>query len=453
MNNIKHIIKREYFTRVRKRSFIVMTILGPILMAALMIVPAIISKFSDEQKIVAVVDENGSFKRTMESSHDVKYINEKVSVEDAKIKMRANEYDAVLFIPNNNVPNRAYLFTTKQLGLGVKSYIHNSMKANLERLFTEMYCDLNLDSIRALQANNRVVIDDSTIDKDTGEEVKNSTFTNTILGLVAGFIVYFFIFMFGSQVMRGVIEEKSNRIIEVIISSVKPIHLMFGKIIGIALVGLTQFFLWVILTFVIVTAFQLTQPELLNQKKGESKTSLSSQNPINPTTFQGAKFQQNNIAESDQEMADEITESLKTIPFGKMLLMFLFYFLGGYLLYGSLFAAIGAAVDNEADTQQFMLPVTIPLVFALVMFQFVINNPSGPVAYWLSIIPFTSPIIMMIRMPFNVPPSEIILSMTLLIFGFMFTTWLAAKIYRTGILMYGKKTSYRELWKWLRYKN
>lgn len=449
MNNIKHIIKREYFTRVRKRSFIIMTILGPILMAALMIVPAVISKFSDEQKRVAVIDENGTFKKSMESSQDVKYINEKISVEEAKIKMRANEYDAVLFIPNNNMPNRAYLFSSKQLGLGVKSYIHNSMKSNLERLFTEMYCDLNIDSIRALQANNRILIDDKTIDEN-GQEIENSTFTNTILGLVAGFIVYFFVFMFGSQVMRGVIEEKSNRIIEVIISSVKPIHLMFGKIIGIALVGLTQFFLWVALTFIIVTAFQLAQPDLLNSNKDKTKNSITTQNT---NTFQGSKLQSNNLTTGDQEMTDEITESLKTLPLGRMILMFLFYFLGGYLLYGSLFAAIGAAVDSEADTQQFMLPVTIPLVFALVMSQFVINNPSGPVAYWLSIIPFTSPIIMMIRMPFDVPIHEIILSMTLLIFGFILTTWLAAKIYRTGILMYGKKISYRELWKWLRYKN
>ena len=288
---------------------------------------------------------------------------------------------------------------------------------------------------------------------EAGVEEESSTEINTILGLVAGIIVYFFVFMFGSQVMRGVIEEKSNRIVEVIISSIKPVHLMFGKIIGIAFVGLTQFLLWIVLTFVIVTAFQTSQPNLFETKSGSKEitsTTSKSNTPLRETSLTKSD-QLSNI--KNQDMMNEVTDALKTVNFGVMISMFLFYFMGGYLLYGSLFAAIGSAVDNEADTQQFMLPITIPLIFALVMAQFVTNNPSGPVAFWLSIIPFTSPIIMMIRIPFGVPLPEIILSMTLLVFGFVFTTWLAAKIYRTGILMYGKKVSYRELWKWLKYKS
>jgi ABC-2 type transport system permease protein len=453
MNNITHIIKREYLTRVRKRSFIIMTILGPILMAALMIVPAVISKYSDEQKTVAVIDENGLYRGSMESNSDVKFLDVSLSVEEAKEKMNQKEYDAVLVIPNNDVPNRAYLFTSKQLGLGVKSHIQNSMKYNLERSFIERYCDLDLDSIKSLESNNRIMIDHRTINESGAEEI-SSTEINTFLGLIAGVIVYFFVFMFGSQVMRGVIEEKSNRIIEVIISSVKPIHLMFGKIIGIALVGLTQFLLWVVFTFLIVNIFQIAQPDLLASKNSKSNTSIMNPNPSIGSTFNGNMMQPSDqLNEGNNEVVDILTEELKTVNFGVMISMFLFYFLGGYLLYGSLFAAIGAAVDNEADTQQFMLPITIPLIFALMMSQFVINNPSGPVAFWLSIIPFTSPIIMMIRIPFGVPIPEIILSMTLLVFGFVLTTWLAAKIYRTGILMYGKKISYHELWKWLRYKN
>lgn len=453
MNNIKHIIKREYLTRVRKRSFIIMTILGPILMAALMIVPAVISKFSDEQKTVAVIDENGLYKGSLESNSDVKFLDVSLTIEEAKEKMNQKEYDAVLVIPNNDVPNRAYLFTSKQLGLGVKSHIQSSMKYNLERSFIERYCDLDLDSIKSLEANNRIMIDHRTINESGAEEI-SSTEINTFLGLVAGVIVYFFVFMFGSQVMRGVIEEKSNRIIEVIISSVKPIHLMFGKIIGIALVGLTQFLLWVVFTFLIVNIFQIAQPDLLTPKNGSSNSSIMSSNPSIGNTFNGHNMEPaEQLTNGNSEVVDLLTEELKTVNFGVMISMFLFYFLGGYLLYGSLFAAIGAAVDNEADTQQFMLPITIPLIFALMMAQFVINNPSGPVAFWLSIIPFTSPIIMMIRIPFGVPIPEIILSMTLLVFGFVLTTWFAAKIYRTGILMYGKKISYRELWKWLRYKN
>jgi ABC-2 type transport system permease protein len=257
--------------------------------------------------------------------------------------------------------------------------------------------------------------------------------------------------MFGSQVMRGVIEEKSNRIVEVIISSVKPVQLMFGKIIGIALVGLTQFLLWIILTFLIVTAFQATQSANFGKNNKENSTTFSPSNnsplPMNAVNTGTPDMSQVN----KEEMMNDVTNALKTVNFGVMISMFLFYFMGGYLLYGSLFAAIGSAVDNESDTQQFMLPITIPLIFALIMAQFVTNNPGGPVAYWLSIIPFTSPIIMMIRIPFGVPIHEIILSMTLLVFGFILTTWLAAKIYRTGILMYGKKISYKELWKWLRY--
>lgn len=449
MSNIKYIIKREYTTRVRKRSFIVMTILGPLLMAALMIVPAVISRMSDEQKTVGIVDDSGKLKGTMESNSDVKFVDLETSIDEAKANLNSSHFDALLYIPNNGIPNRAYLFSKKQVGLGVKSYIQNCMKSSLEHIFIQQYCNLNIDSLK--EANNQIILDQRTINEYGVEEV-SSTVTNTVLGMVAGIIVYFFVFMFGSQVMRGVIEEKSNRIVEVIISSIKPVHLMFGKIIGIALVGLTQFLLWIILTFVIITAFQTVQPDLL---KGKNNTEESISSPLNKVPLKETSLTKPDQLSNanNQDMMNEVTESLKTINFGVMISMFLFYFLGGYLLYGSLFAAIGAAVDNEADTQQFMLPITIPLIFALVMAQFVTNNPSGPVAFWLSIIPFTSPIIMMIRLPFGVPIPEVILSMTLLVFGFVFTTWLAAKIYRTGILMYGKKVSYRELWKWLKYKN
>jgi ABC-2 type transport system permease protein len=443
MNNITHIIKREYSTRVRKRSFIVMTVLGPILMAAMIIVPVIISRMSDEQKKVAVIDDSGIHMNYLVSNSDVQFLFLNIPLEEAKTKMINKEFDAVLAIPNNAIPNRAYLFSRKQIGLGVNSYIQNSMKMNLDRFFIQRYCNIALDSIK--EANNGIKIDQRTIN-ESGVEEPSSTFTNTMLGLVAGFTIYFFVFMFGSQVMRGVIEEKTSRIVEVIISSVKPLHLMFGKIIGIAFVGLTQFLLWIVFTFLIVASFQTIQPELFNAKNIE-KTAVHQNHDNIP--IRSADFNQN-LNQKDV-VVDEITDALGTINFGTMILMFLFYFMGGYLLYGALFAAIGAAVDSEADTQQFMLPITIPLVFALVMAQFVTNNPSGPVAYWLSIIPLTSPVIMMIRIPFGVPYHELILSMVLLVFGFIFTTWLAAKIYRTGILMYGKKTSYKELWKWLRY--
>lgn len=424
-----------------------MTILGPILMAALMIVPTIISHMSDEQKTVAIIDESGIYKGVMESNSDVKFVDLETSVEEAKANLKKNNYNALLYIPKNGIPNRAYYYTTEQLGLGVKSHIQNNMKYHLERYFIRELYNIDLDSIKAIEANNNIIIDHRNIDK-AGSEEESSTEINTILGLISGIIVYFFVFMFGSQVMRGVIEEKSNRIVEIIVSSIKPVHLMFGKIIGIALVGLTQFLLWILLTFLIVTTFQ--QTNMLGTGSQSKNTSIQSTSQELHT--KGSAITNSNMGSVNKEdMMNEVTNALSTVNWGVMLSMFLFYFMGGYLLYGSLFAAIGAAVDNEADTQQFMLPITIPLVFALVMSQFVTNNPGGPVAFWLSIIPLTSPIIMMIRIPFGVPLPEIILSMALLVFSFIFTTWLAAKIYRTGILMYGKKVNYKEIWKWLKY--
>jgi ABC-2 type transport system permease protein len=239
--------------------------------------------------------------------------------------------------------------------------------------------------------------------------------------------------------MRGVIEEKTNRIIEVIISSVRPFQLMMGKIVGIALVGLTQFVLWIALTFVITSAVkQAFEKDKYDVKQVEE-------------TFKTNSDQSTTQLQKNANMS-ELSSMLDSINFPIMVAAFIFYFLGGYLLYSALFAAVGAAVDSEADTQQFMLPITIPLVLSFVMAQFIINNPEGPVAFWFSIIPLTSPVIMMVRIPFGVPYYEVILSMVMLVLGFIGTTWLAGRIYRTGILMYGKKVSYRELWKWLFYK-
>ena len=263
------------------------------------------------------------------------------------------------------------------------------------------------------------------------------------IGIFSGILIYFFIFLFGSQVMRGVIEEKTSRIIEVIVSSVKPFQLMMGKIIGIALVGLTQLLLWVVLTFSIVSIFQVSFSGNLPSNKTEI---LSTNNPLQQIDAE------KNI-NLDNGKINEVFEAIFSIDYATIILSFIFFFLFGYLIYAALFAAIGSAVDSESDTQQFMLPITIPLIFSIVMAQVIIQNPDGPLAFWLSIIPLTSPIIMMIRIPFGVPAFDLILSMTLLVLGFIGTTWMAGKIYRTGILMYGKKVNYKELWKWLWYKS
>ena len=284
---------------------------------------------------------------------------------------------------------------------------------------------------------------------DDGRESKSYTEINMVLGMFAGFLIYFFIFMFGAQVMRGVIEEKTSRIVEVIISSVKPFQLMMGKIIGVGLVGLTQFLLWVVLTFGIVTVITSTFAGKGQHKQSIEQSMMQNASKYNPDNL--AQTDAPSVKEKQDEGVNEIFEALNTVNFPVMIGAFVFFFLFGYLMYGSLFAAIGGAVDSEADTQQFMLPITVPLILSIVMMQYFIQDPSGQIAFWFSIFPLTSPVAMMIRIPFGIPYWQVALSMALLILTFLGTTWMAAKIYRTGILMYGKKVSYKELWKWLRY--
>jgi ABC-2 type transport system permease protein len=446
MKKIPIIIRREYLSRVKKRSFIVMTILGPLLMAALMIVPIYLTQLSDETKTIAVVDETGIFFKSLTETENIKFVYLAQDIAIAKDSFTTSHNFAILYLPKEFVskPSTAVLFSDKQAPISVKSYIETSLKKELEgmKLKASGIDKDVLDSIETSISINTFLL------KGKGMEEKGSTEVSMALGLFAGIMIYMFIFMFGTQVLRGVIEEKTSRIVEVIVSSVKPFQLMMGKIIGIALVGLTQFILWIILTFVIVTFVQSALPDTFKNKKTE-KSILRTSKVL--TKEQAEVINKDNQSSSG---AQEVFEALKGINYIAMIIWFLFYFMFGYLLYAALFAAVGSAVDSEADTQQFMLPITIPLIFAIVMSQFVINNPGGPVAFWLSIIPLTSPVIMMIRIPFgDVPFIDQVLSASILIISFLFCTWFAAKIYRTGILMYGKKSSYKELWKWLTYKS
>ena len=458
MNKILLIIRREYMTRVRKRSFIVMTILGPLLMAAIVIVPVYIATMSNELKTLSVIDETGFFFGKFKDSESIRFHYLVSDIGSAKASFTKSGDYALLYIPKTELtlPTSAVLYSKSQVNINVKSYIKNVMGKRVEELKLEAKIkDLKLsedaklttdDILRSIKAS----VDISTIKiGDEGKEEKSYPEVSMILGMFSGILIYFFIFLFGSQVMRGVIEEKTNRIIEVIISSVKPFQLMMGKITGIGLVGLTQFLLWVILTGIIVTiglsSFSSkikpgAATEQLMQSQAKGMTAMQLPNAADSTKVTG-------------EQSNEVINAIESIDFPIMIGMFLFFFLFGYLLYAALFAAVGSAVDSEADTQQFMLPLTVPLILSIVMAQYVIQEPQGPVAFWFSIIPLTSPVIMMIRIPFGVPYPQIILSMTLLVGGFLGATWLAAKIYRTGILMYGKKVSYRELWKWLKYKN
>jgi ABC-2 type transport system permease protein len=450
MNKIKLIIAREYLTRVRKKSFLVMTILGPILMAALIVVPVWLTSFEDQsQKSIAVLDESGIFFSKFKSDKQTRFYEIHKDVNLAKQNLATSKDYALLYIPKKlvSLPTQAFLYSEKQPNLNLKSYIERVMSKELETQKLIIQIDkLNLNEENKKIALNipksiktSIILSTIKLGEDD-EEQETFTDVTTVLGIFAGLMIYFFIFMFGVQVLRGVIEEKTNRIIEVIICSVKPFQLMMGKIIGIAMVGLTQLLLWIILTSSIVGIAKVG----FNKDMIGAKTELTSiDNQLVPGTT-------TTTSNSDLDLA---WEKIGSINFPVIILSFAFYFLIGYLLYAALFAAVGSAVDSEADTQQFMLPITIPLIFSIIMAQFVINNPDGPIAFWLSIIPLTSPIIMMVRIPFGVPYEEIILSMTLLILGFLAATWLASRIYKVGILMYGKKPSYKEIWKWVKYRN
>jgi len=457
MNKIFLIIRREYLTRVRKRSFLVMTILGPLLMAAIVIVPVYMATMSNEVKTVSVIDETGFFYGKFKDSESVKFHYMLSDIWSTKASFTKSGDYALLYIPKTELtlPTSAVLYSKSQVNLSTLSYIRNVMEKRVGELKLEAKIkSLNIgtdaklttdDILRSIKAS--VNINPIKIGNE-GKEEKSYPEVSMILGMFAGILIYFFIFLFGSQVMRGVIEEKTNRIIEVIISSVKPFQLMMGKITGIGLVGLTQFLLWVILTGTIVTIG--ISSFSTNQKSGSVTQQLVQ------SQTKGMAMQLNNAADSTKftgEQTNEAIAAIESIDYPVMIGMFLFYFLFGYLIYAALFAAVGSAVDSEADTQQFMLPLTVPLILSIVMAQFVIQEPNGPIAFWFSIIPFTSPVIMMVRIPFGVPYYQIILSMSLLVAGFLGVTWMAAKIYRTGILMYGKKVSYKELWKWLKYKN
>lgn len=447
MNKIKLIILREYLTRVKKKSFVVMTILGPILFAAMLVVPTWLASMDDtEVKNIAVLDESGIFLDKIRNTDYIKfeYLEDK-SIDDLKNNFAELDYYAVLQIMPSIAyePSAVHLYSKKQPSFSVKSHISNAMEKELRNkklrangIDEEVLKSIKSDvSIRTIQWT------------DDGEEKESSTEVAMAVGYIGGIMIYFFIFMFGAQVMRGVIEEKTSRIVEIIVSSAKPFQLMMGKITGIAMVGLTQFLLWIVLTFLIVTGVKTAFfPDLGTQNSQEVVVQNIMENQEVPQEVA-------NMQPQNMDKFSNILNSIKSVDFGVMLGSFIFFFLGGYLLYGSLFAAIGAAVDNETDTQQFMFPITIPLILAIFVMMNAIQTPESPVAFWFSIIPLTSPIVMMVRIPFGVPYWELALSMGLLVLTFIGSTWLAGKIYRTGILMYGKKVNYKELWKWIRYKS
>jgi ABC-2 type transport system permease protein len=411
-----------------------MTLLGPLFFGLLMVAPALLASLPEGPKKILVVDH--SYLLVGEKGvSDAQYEFLKPSPEALKsgkeILETNSSYDGLLYLPpsENNDPDfilkNAKLFTLEELPISLVGAMEDQLeqKAYEQKLRLE---GVDPEVVKRAETNARL---SSVLIGEEGEEENSAREFKMILGLFAGYLIYMFVFLYATQIMRGVIEEKTSRIVEVIISSVKPMQLMLGKIIGIAGVGFLQFVIWVGLTAALYV--------------GLSATLLA--DAFNPETI--AQMQAQPEAGG---MATEVLSALQSINYPLVLTSFLFYFIGGYLLYGALFAAVGSAVDAESDTQQFMLPLTLPLILALLVSMRIMESPDSPLAFWFSIIPFTSPVVMMVRIPFGVPMWELGLSMVLLVVGFLGTTWLASRIYRIGILSYGKKASFKDLWKWLR---
>jgi ABC-2 type transport system permease protein len=415
-----------------------MTILGPILMVGLVFAQFWIKMIPEEKQNILVVDESQLFINKLENTGNQTFSYTKNSLTYEQANFYKNNYNVILYIPANVIDaQKIQIFYKKQPGLGVQDYISTIVGKKLE--------DMKLVA-SGIQANQlasiktKINLTTTKIEKSGDFETKNNEISMA-LGFIAGILIYVFIFLYGAQVMRGVIEEKTSRIVEVIISSVRPFELMMGKIVGIAMVGLTQFLLWIILSAAgtsLVGNYFLKNKLNVDQVEQTYKTNVP----------QNEAFKKM----SSDDKAEIMGSFFEQVNLPVMVFSFLFYFLGGYLLYGALFAAVGSAVDNEADTQQFMVPLTIPLILSFTLAQNVITNPESSLAFWLSVFPLTSPVIMMVRIPFGVPYFDLFLSMLMLVLGFIGATWISAKIYRTGILMYGKKSTYKELWKWLFYK-
>jgi ABC-2 type transport system permease protein len=449
MNKTSIIIRREYLTRVRKKSFIIMTLLTPLLMAMIFVVPALVMSNEDKdfKKIAVIEDGSDLFKGVIPDSKDAEfeYIEDR-NINDLKNSFEQEGYYGILYISPKiiDTPNAIQLISKKQPPIGLLDHISGSLEKEIEKQKLLAYNIENLDEILKT-INTSVKIQTIKID-DTGVVKETSTGIAMALAYISGFLMYMLVFMFGAQVMRGVIEEKTSRIVEVIISSVKPVQLMMGKIIGIALVGLTQFTIWILLTVAIVS---VVKTNVLSKDTMEQMQQLPQSLAQADQAIPGATAAMTTDQLSEFE---ELFASAMNQRWGLIIFTFVFYFITGYLLYASLFAAIGSAVDNETETQQFMLPVTIPIILGLIVAMGTMQNPESSISFWFSIIPLTSPIVMVARIPFDVPYWEIALSMALMLVTIFGCIWMAARIYRTGILMYGKKTSYREIWKWLTYK-
>ena len=436
---IKIIISREFLSRVRKKSFIVTTLLTPVILASFMVIPGWMATLKDSGiKEIVVIDKTEQIAPFFTNTEELIFrfqpeeepTNYKDHFDQHKIYAIVH-IDTLIF---QELRPRVMMYSTKQINPDIQRHVKSIVEKAVQEERLKKYNIENLDSILVeVRADAQVR---TMVWSSSGEEKESEVGVYMIISMVCGFFIYMFIFMFGSLVMRGVIEEKTSRVVEIVISSIKPIELMMGKIIGIACVALLQFAIWISLTLGIVTVIQMIMGGSL------------------PVSMAGRGGQMSQISQDVSIMGIEsLFSTLSSINFPLVIGALVCYFLLGYLLYASMFAAIGAAGDNDTDVQQFTLPVTLPLILGMFMMMHTFQHPDSTLSFWGSMIPFTSPMIMMARIPFDVPWWQLVLSISILLATFVGIAFFAAKIYRVGILMYGKKVSWKELWKWMRYKN
>ena len=451
LRNIGIIISREYLTRVKKKSFLLTTFLVPVLFAAMCILPSVIMMMAkDSGKKVAVVDQSGIVMPYLADTEAIDYTDYSTTpVDTMKSQFSDLELDALLVISPIDTVGRTVdvaTYSEKPVSIDMKDAISSRVDEAVEDYRLTFYDRADLKQIMA-EVESDVSISTFTLD-ESGEEKITSSEVYMIISMILSIIIYMFIAMFSGMVMQSVIEEKASRVVEVLVSSVKATELMFGKIIGVACVALTQFLLWIMLTAVLVGGFSAfvgfdslmddpAQTEQLMQMAGQPG---------------GMSVEEITAMAQDQSEFGAIMSTLRDLNYVQLILAFVIYFALGYLLYASFFAAIGSAVENEADTNQLQMPVTVPLLLAFFIALYAFRAPDSPIVFWGSMIPFTSPIVMLARIPYGVPTWELALSIALLALTFIACAWVSAKIYKIGILMFGKKTTFKDLWKWLRMK-
>lgn len=443
-NLISTIIAHEYLTRVKKKSFLILTFVAPILFVLLCSIPAIIMVATKEEgKKIAVADKSGIVMPLLENTENAVYEDySSMSVDSLKNKIEELGIDGIVYISGIDTLTKTVQVSTysyKPFGMDLVSSLENVVNSAVEDYRIKSYKIDNLSKIME-DVKSDISITTYTLDDKGGEKVSASE-VNMFISMAMGMIIYMFIAMFCGMVMSSIIEEKSSRVVEVIISSVSSTQLMFGKIIGVALVAFTQFFLWVVFTGLILMGVSF----FFGSEFISAGTSVAADPAIMGMTPDMSKAMENN------GMA-VVLQTLAGLNYTQIFLSFIVFFLFGYLMYASLFAAIGSAVENEADTQQLQLPITIPLMIGFFISLYAYKAPDSAIVFWGSMIPFTSPIVMLARIPFGVPAWQLILSISILILTFVFMAWISAKIYKIGILMFGKKTSFKDLYKWLRMK-